>query len=86
MEPFILDFDLHGKNYIIRVELHHEHGATYYSAAIDDMHTVDYYRGENGALKSTVNSYVDPDLIRAIATRIMEHLDKRNGHNFTSIP
>ncbi len=86
MEPFILDFDLHGKNYVIPVHLHHEHGATFYRATIDDEHTVEYYRQENGMFKSMVDAYIEPDLIRAIATRLMEYLHKPNGHGTSSLP
>jgi len=76
MEPFNLDFDLHGRNYVVPVSLHHEQGGTFYRAAVDDDHAIDYYRQENGALKPEVANVVDPSLINAIATRILEHLHR----------
>jgi hypothetical protein len=76
MEQFNLDFDLQGKNYVVAVTLHHEHGATFYRAAIDEDIAIEYYRQENGALKPEVTDTVDHALINAIATRILEHLHR----------
>lgn len=77
MEPFNLDFDLQGRNYVVTVTLHHEHGATFYRAVIDEDHAIDYHRQENGALKPEVAVTLEqPLLINAIATRILEHLHR----------
>jgi hypothetical protein len=81
---FILDFDLQGKNHIVNINLHHEHGATFYRALIDEDHAVDYYRQENGTLKPVLSSIVDNDLVNAIAVRLLEQLHK-GGNGFSSI-
>lgn len=80
MEQFILDFDLQGQNYVVDVNLYHEHGATFYRAFIDEDHFIDYYRQENGTLKPEVTITVDPLLVNTIATRILEHLHDRNNN------
>lgn len=76
MEPFNLDFDLQGKNYVVPVTLHHEQGATFYRADVDEDHAIEYYRQEDGTLKPEVATILDPLLINAIATRILEHLHR----------
>jgi len=84
MEQFILDFDLQGKNHIVNINLHHEHGATFYRALIDEDHAVDYYRQENGTLKPVLSSIVDNDLVNAIAIRLLEQLHK-GGNGYSSV-
>ena len=84
MEQFILDFDLQGKNHIVNIDLHHEHGATFYRALIDEDHAVDYYRQENGTLKPVLSSIVDNDLVNAIAVRLLEQLHK-GGNGYSSV-
>lgn len=86
MESFILDFDLQGENHVITVEPHHEQGAAFYRALINEDHAVDYYRQENGVLQPVPGSKVNNELVNAIAVHLMEHLNKGNGHGFKSVP
>jgi len=86
MEQFNLDFDLQGRNYVIPVTLHHEHGATFYRAAIGEDHVIDYYRQENGTLKPEMTVLEDPQLVNAIATRILEHLHGPDNNRYPSVP
>ncbi|GAA0557311.1 hypothetical protein [Chitinophaga japonensis] len=86
MEQFNLDFDLQGRNYVIPVTLHHEHGATFYRALVGEDHAIDYYRQENGVLKPEVVTSEDPQLVNAIATRILAHLHRPDNNSHPSVP
>lgn len=83
MKDFTLDFDLKGSNYIVVVQPHETSGIEHFKAVLDDEHSIDYLVQVNGELQPNPDYAADPQLVNAIATRILEvvHVEDRpNGH------
>ncbi|WP_343691379.1 hypothetical protein [Chitinophaga sp.] len=87
MKDFTLDFDLKGSNYIVVVQPHESRGIEHYKAVLDDEHSIDYLLQVNGDLQPNPDYAADPQLVNAIATRILEvvHVEDR-GNAATSYP
>jgi len=85
MKNFTLDFDLKGSNYIVLVESLESRGIEHYKAVLDEEHSIDYLVQSNGVLQPNPDYAADPQLVNAIATRILEvvHEDDR-GKDATS--
>jgi hypothetical protein len=83
MKDFTLDFDLKGSNYIVVVQPHETSGIEHFKAVLDDEHSIDYLVQVNGELQPNPDYAADPQLVNAIATRILEvvHVEDRPyGH------
>lgn len=83
MKDFTLDFDLKGSNYIVVVQPHETSGIEHYKAVLDEEHSIDYLVQVNGELQPNPDYAADPQLVNAIATRILEvvHVeDREHGH------
>ncbi|WP_146971423.1 hypothetical protein [Chitinophaga sp.] len=87
MKDFTLDFDLKGSNYIVVVQPHESRGIEHYKAVLDEEHSIDYLLQVNGDLQPNPDYAADPQLVNAIATRILEvvHVEDR-GNGATSYP
>ncbi|MBW8687803.1 hypothetical protein [Chitinophaga rhizophila] len=82
MKDFTLDFDLKGNNYIVVVQPHESMGIEHYKAVLDEDHSIDYLLQGNGYLQPNADYAADPQLVNAIATRILQvvHVsDRGNG-------
>ena len=78
-KDFTLDFDLKGSNYVVVVQSHESRGIEHYKAVLDEEHSIDYLVQVNGVLQPNADHAADPQLVNAIATRILEvvHEDDR---------
>ena len=87
MKDFTLDFDLKGSNYIVVVQPHESRGIEHYKAVLDEEHSIDYLLQVNGQLQPNPDYAADPQLVNAIATRILQvvHVADR-GNSATSYP
>ena len=87
MKDFTLDFDLKGSNYVVIVQPHETRGIEHYKAVLDEEHSIDYLLQGNGELQPNPDYAADPQLVNAIATRIMQvvHVSDR-GNGATSYP
>lgn len=87
MKDFTLDFDLKGDNYIVVVQPHESMGIEHYKAVLDEDHSIDYLVQTGGYLQPNADYAADPQLVNAIATRILQvvHVDNR-GRGATSYP
>lgn len=89
MKDFTLDFDLKGSNYVVVVQPHETSGVEHYKAVLDEEHSIDYLLQGSGILQPNADHAADPQLVNAIATRILEvvHVDERGKdattHNST---
>jgi len=72
MKEFTLDFDLKGHNYVVAVQPHKSHSIDHIRAIIDEDHSIDYLMQDNGVLQPNADHAADPQLVNAIATRILE--------------
>ncbi|MET6997700.1 hypothetical protein [Chitinophaga defluvii] len=81
MEPFILDFDLEGKNYLVQVTELQLNGITQFVAEVNADRKVVYTLQKNGTLQPDGDKIRDVPLLNAIATRILElkNAVERNG-------
>ncbi|PSL28876.1 MULTISPECIES: hypothetical protein [Chitinophaga] len=87
MKDFTLDFDLKGDNYVVVVQPHESRGIEHYKAVLDEDHSIDYLLQGNGDLQPNADYAADPQLVNAIATRILQvvHVEDR-GNGATSYP
>jgi hypothetical protein len=85
MKDFTLDFDLKGSNYVVVVQSLESRGVEHYKAVLDEEHSIDYLVQRDGILQPNPDYAADPQLVNAIATRILEvvHVDDR-GKDATS--
>lgn len=81
MEPFILDFDLEGKNCLVQVTELQLNGVTQFVAQVNEDHRIVYVLQKNGTLQPDGDKTHDVRLLNAIATRILElkNAVERNG-------
>lgn len=87
-KDFTLDFDLKGSNYVVVVQSHESSlGIEHYKAVLDEEHSIDYLVQGNGVLQPNADHAADPQLVNAIATRILEvvHEDDREKGSSTSL-
>jgi len=79
MKDFTLDFDLKGSNYVVVVQSLESRGVEHYKAVLDEEHSIDYLVQRGGILQPNPDYAADPQLVNAIATRILEvvHVDDR---------
>jgi hypothetical protein len=82
MKDFTLDFDLQGSNYVVVVQSLESRGIEHYKAVLDEEHSIDYLVQSNGILQPNPDYAADPQLVSAIATRILEvvHVDDRGNY------
>lgn len=85
MKDFTLDFDLKGSNYVVVVQSLESRGIEHYKAVLDEERSIDYLVQSTGILQPNPDYAADPQLVSAIATRILEvvHEDDR-GKDATS--
>jgi hypothetical protein len=88
MKDFTLDFDLKGNNYVVIVHPQDCRGIEHYKAVLDEDHSIDYLLQGNGQLQPNPDYAADPQLVNAIATRILQvvHTDTMGQHGHTSYP
>jgi len=81
MEPFILDFDLDGQNYLVQVTELQLNGVTQFVAQVNADRRIVYVLQKNGTLLPDEDKIHDVQLLNAIATRILElkNAVERNG-------
>lgn len=81
MEPFILNFDLEGRNYLVQVTELQLNGVTQFVAQVNADRRIVYVLQKNGTLQPDVDKIHDIQLLNAIATRILElkNAVERNG-------
>lgn len=87
MKDFTLDFDLKGSNYVVVVQPHESRGIEHYKAVLDEEHSIDYLLQGNGDLQPNPDYAADPQLVSAIATRIMQVVHTEHlGYGRSSLP
>lgn len=86
MEQFTLDFDMDGKGYIVVVTPQTMPDGTIYNARLEDT-DIRLLSTANGALMPVDAPGVEPKLLTAIATRILERVNAQNrGKDMGSMP
>ena len=88
MDSFNLDFDLEGKGYIVVVKPQSVPDGTLYDAMLDEDSVIRFMGAADGSLIPMEATGVEPRLINAIATRILEriHVNERRKEDTSSIP
>jgi hypothetical protein len=80
MEPLILDFDLGGQTYVVKVTALQLNGATQYVAEVNTGSRIVYVLQKNGLLQPDDHQSDDVQLVNAIATRILEAKNAQDRH------